>query len=520
MPNNFFETVGELSQEIRKDGRIGTILAKRLLDNYDPDSDYSKHRFLCPFHNDKHLGNFAIKRNRFQCYSCGEEGSIIDFVMKFDGLDFPNATVEAAHDLEIISDDVYKNLKQKNAQGATYVKKEVVKEVRNQVADKDFLDKVYSLFAKGNEWLNKPKLSKKHLEHLQKDRNLSIEEIQSRGFFTFPSIYVLGKIIKKLEDEKIEEDSLYHVPGFFYDVKREITSFFSLRNNSGIGIPIKDKDGKIVAIQIRLDTVNTGEQRYVWFSSSFAVSQDFKGGTSPGAPVSVCYPMGKSIQKLDDLSPVIFITEGYFKAIRLAETFNSVVLSVQGVHNWREIPYILDELKKRNPKFRHIYIMYDADMSYKAGVLQPAIKLGLSLTNLNFMDCKVDVEDILTINRKGRPKVSTFYDGFLKVERYLRSNAGIFKFNIVYCLWDADIGKGIDDFLEKFKTKEEATEQIQKVQLIQFWDSSYHYLEMNDNLREDIMLKNGLESISEVELDDDVLKENFDIAFKEQLFLD
>lgn len=519
MPNNFFETIGGLSQEIKKDGRMGNIIAKRLLDNYDPDVDYSRHRFLCPFHNDRHIGSFSIKKNRFQCYSCGEEGSIIDFVMKFDGLDFPNATIEAAHDLEIISDDVYKNLRQKNAQGATYVKKEVIKEVRNQIADKDFLDKVYSLFAKGNEWLKKPKLSKKHLEHLQNERHISLEEIKARGFFTFPSTYVLSHIIKALDDEGIEEESLYHVPGFFYDVKREVISFLSLRNNSGIGIPIRDTDGKIIGIQIRLDTVKEGEQRYIWFSSSFAVSKDFTGGTSPGVPISVCYPMGSSLSHLD-VSPVIFITEGYFKAIKLAETFHSVALSVQGVHNWREIPYILDTLKKANPKFRHIYIMYDADMSYKSGVLQPAIKLGLSLTNLNFSDCKVDVENILTINRKERPKVSTFYDGFLKVEKYLRANAGIFKFNIVYCLWDADRGKGIDDFLETFDSTKAATEQIKKVPMIQFWDSAYHYLKANDDLREDIMLKQGLNSISEVELDDDVLKENFSIAFEKQEFLD
>lgn len=519
MPNNYFDTIGELAQEIKKDGRTGNILAKRLLDNYDSDIDYSRHRFLCPFHNDKHLGNFSVRKNRFQCYSCGEEGSIIDFVMKFDGLDFPNATVEAAHDLEIISDSVYQKLRQKNTQGATFVKKEISKEVRNQIADKENLNKVYSLFAKGQEWLKKPKLAKKHLEHLQNERHLTMKEIQNRGFFTFPSIYVLGHIIQALDDEGMEEESLYHIPGFFYDAKREVTSFQSLRNNSGIGIPIQDIDGNIVGIQIRLDTVKEGEQRYVWFSSSFATTKDFQGGTSPGTPVSVCYPVNTDIENLEGISPVIFITEGYFKAIKLAETFNSVVLSVQGVHNWREIPYILDELKKRNSKFRHVYIMYDADMSYKAGVLQPAIKLGLSLTNLNFMDCKVDVENILTINRKGRPKVSTFYDGFLKVEKYLRANAGIFKFNIVFCLWDADRGKGIDDFLETFETKEEATEQIQKLQLIQFWDSAYHYLEMNDNIRESIMLKDGLESISEVELDDDVLKDNFEVAFKESKFL-
>ena len=43
-----------------------------------------------------------------------------------------------------------------------------------------------------------------------------------------------------MNNEGIEEECLYHIPGFFYDKKREVTSFQSLRNNSGIGIPIKD----------------------------------------------------------------------------------------------------------------------------------------------------------------------------------------------------------------------------------------------------------------------------------------
>ena len=87
-------------------------------------------------------------------------------------------------------------------------------------------------------------------------------------------------------------------------------------------------------------------------------------------------------------------------------------------------------------------------------------------------------------------------------------------YKVVKAVWGSDRTQNL-----YFETKEEATEQIQKLQLIQFWDSAYHYLEMNDNIRESIMLKDGLESISEVELDDDVLKDNFEVAFKESKFL-
>lgn len=514
----YFETIGELAQEIKKDGRTGNIVAKRMLDGYDSTVDYSRCKFLCPFHNDNHFGNFSVKRNRFQCYACGEEGSTIDFVMKFDGLNFQNATVEAAHDLEIIDDTTYQNLKNKKMEGnITYERREMVKEVRNETADRDTLNKVYSLFAQGNSLRNKPKLTKEHLEHLKNERHLSEEEIERRGFFTFPTTYVLGYIVQALEDEGLDEEILYHVPGFFYDVKKERITFQSLRNNSGIGIPIKDVEGRIVGIQIRLDTIEEGQQRYIWFSSSFATTKMLQGGTSPGTPISVCYPEGADINNTANVSPTIFITEGYFKAIRLAETFKSVALSVQGVHNWREIPFILDTLKKSNPKFRSVYIMYDADMSYKTGVLQPAIKLGLTLTGLNFVDCKTDVENVLTINRKGRPKVTEFYDGFLRVDKYLREHAGSFKFDITYCIWNDAIGKGIDDFLDAGGSKYD----IEKVQIIQFWDYTYHYLAMNDEQRETIMLRDGLEMLSDVELDEESRKDNFRKAFMlEQKFLD
>lgn len=48
---------------------------------------------LCPFHEDRHLGSFVVspQRNTFTCFSCGEHGGPVDFVMKIENLTFPDA---------------------------------------------------------------------------------------------------------------------------------------------------------------------------------------------------------------------------------------------------------------------------------------------------------------------------------------------------------------------------------------------------------------------------------------------
>ena len=40
--------------------------------------------------------------------------------------------------------------------------------------------------------------------------------------------------------------------------------------HKGLGILIRNSDSRIVAVQIRKDTIQEGDSRYIWFSSSFA----------------------------------------------------------------------------------------------------------------------------------------------------------------------------------------------------------------------------------------------------------
>ena len=46
----------------------------------------------CPFHNEKTPSLKLYDGNRgFYCFGCGEHGSVIDFVMRYFGLDFQSA---------------------------------------------------------------------------------------------------------------------------------------------------------------------------------------------------------------------------------------------------------------------------------------------------------------------------------------------------------------------------------------------------------------------------------------------
>lgn len=57
--------------------------------------------FRCPFH-DERTGSFAVntKGNFWKCFGCGEGGSVIDFVMRRQGLDFKGALeFLGAHDV-------------------------------------------------------------------------------------------------------------------------------------------------------------------------------------------------------------------------------------------------------------------------------------------------------------------------------------------------------------------------------------------------------------------------------------
>jgi hypothetical protein len=51
-----------------------------------------EYKGLCPFHDDKHP-SLSVNDDKgvFHCFACGERGDVFDFIMKLDGVTFPEA---------------------------------------------------------------------------------------------------------------------------------------------------------------------------------------------------------------------------------------------------------------------------------------------------------------------------------------------------------------------------------------------------------------------------------------------
>jgi len=76
--------------ELKRNVRILDVLARY---GIEPQRQGARHMALCPFHDD-HNPSLSVDpvKNVWHCFGCGAGGSVIDFVMKKDGLTFREAT--------------------------------------------------------------------------------------------------------------------------------------------------------------------------------------------------------------------------------------------------------------------------------------------------------------------------------------------------------------------------------------------------------------------------------------------
>lgn len=397
----------------------------------------------CPFHGGKSKGHFMVSNIKkiYKCFNCGQAGDVIKFNALDHNINYVESALELALKFNIIYSDEYdkltkRSISKKEAIGIEkkYAKedKEKLDNMKKDKADDKILDKVYKIFIQAIELVNGGKLNESHYKYLI-GRNLSDEEISNVGYFSFPirSRKIKEKFLTLLEENGFSKEILMKVPGFYYDDKANEYTFYSKKS---IGIPIINECGLITGIQMRFDEVKEGENRYRWFTSQFS-----EYGCSPGVPVEVIIP-----DKIKNST--IFVTEGHFKGRRIAKEYGSITISVAGVQSWRMIVKTIINL---TTKFRitNIYICFDADMSSNLGVLRPALELGNSLYQQ-------------IINKKS--------------EADRLSNMTVEKNNfIVYLVWDEDLGKGIDDFLDNGYT---ANNNLDKVLLSDMLSYSYNYV--------------------------------------------
>lgn len=55
---------------------------------------------ICPFHPEK-TASLSIKNERYKCFGCGVHGDVLDFVMRYHDLTFPQALVKLDSDFHL-----------------------------------------------------------------------------------------------------------------------------------------------------------------------------------------------------------------------------------------------------------------------------------------------------------------------------------------------------------------------------------------------------------------------------------
>lgn len=393
-----------------KDVPILDIVSKHI------DLKKSGHNYkgFCPWHTDNHPSlSVNTTKNVWKCFVCEDKsGGPIRFIQNYYNLDYLEAVLKISkeHNFESISvlDDIEKELEEDNKKKYKNKKKKVDNYKRNNIkamkknnkslpkAEIEILDKVYSIFA------DCCPLTISDYKMLREERALS-DEVIRKSYFTFPTKSVLKKFFDRLKKAGYEESILDYIPGFYKDKDGKYT----FDGYKGIGRKIRNADGRIQAIQIRTYQ-KIHNQRYFWFSSTESVSS--------GSPADVVYP--KEIK-----NPVICVTEGSFKAEKLAEN-NLLTISIQGVGSWESIIEEIILISKK-PEYkeavkRYMKFLKDSNIKDK---------------RIPFYIC-FDADMISNFRVFGHAKNMSDY--------LLRRFKNI---NPLYISWDESLGKGIDDLI-------------------------------------------------------------------------
>lgn len=436
--------------------------------------------FYCNQHKDE---NPSVTVNstgtiRCGCFPCHIVcNNPIDVAVEFGGYSFEEAVVEAATILGLISsseaDDIMSGVETnpKQMRPRNVLPKPVVTTYDKQPYNFDKADIIYRLFSNLNYMSGTTRIKDTDLEDLTGKRKLSMPEIKKIGFFSFPTAPI-SLLIKELPKYGLSEKDLAYIPGFYYDIAKKEWDYARIKGEAYC-IPIRNKSGKIVAIQIRLMGKDV-TSRYIWFASTFAMYNDNEKvktgrfGNSPGTPICVCYP--------DEIkTKALFITEGFYKAYEYTKNFGGIALSVQGVNNIEGIENLVDDLAVEY-EITNIIIGFDADMAIKETVLKPSLKLGARLLRME-QPLYDKMELILSSNQKQEDTLTKNYKKeAAELEKYFATNTS--KYKLHYAIWDLTYEKGFDDLIHSGNK-----DKVRTLPIATFWRRAFRILQEIDNYK-------------------------------------
>lgn len=265
-----------------------------------PPAGKSSYNIPCPCCEDKPKGkhlNINLRKDVFRCPRCGFSGGVLDLYAFYTKI--PREKV-----LEELLD----------RKGQTLYPRQPLPEV-----EENPLTGVEERHATYTALLQSLTLASDHRENLL-SRGLSPEEIHRLGYKTTP---VLGfsSLAKRLREKGLY---LAGVPGFYKN-----QSQWTLKiPGRGILIPVRDVQGQIQGLQVRLD--HAEKRKFRWVSSA---------GLEEGCGAKTW------VHLAGEPRPLVLLTEGPMKADVIHFLTGQTVLAVAGVNSLSQLRPVLEELR-------------------------------------------------------------------------------------------------------------------------------------------------------------------------------
>ncbi|HHY79722.1 MAG TPA: DUF3854 domain-containing protein [Thermoanaerobacter sp.] len=296
----------------------------------------------CPFCGDSenpehgHL-YLNVAKDAYHCVKCGAGGYAVGLYAECN---------------KISTKEAYKELIHQNGRSkkTTPLVQTIQKEnTTEKIADIETRNKTYAAL------LSKLKLEREHLKNLLK-RGLPWEIIALNVYKSLPAD---NKIRQEICYQLIAEGYVLEgVPGFYTDENNNWNFVY----NKGFLIPVRDTQGRIQGLQIRLDNAQKG--KYKWFSSN---------GLKNGTPAHAWQGVHGAPSK------VVIITEGPLKADVAHYLSRFTFVSVPGVTAIKGIETVLKQLGAEK-----IYIAFDMDLMTNKAVQKAKQRLEELLIKTGF----------------------------------------------------------------------------------------------------------------------------------------
>lgn len=330
---------------------------------------------LCPFHADSKLGSFSvnIRKNLCWCFSCSQGGTNVKSYQTMFDVDEKTAALQIACDFALITKTEFKALSD-----AEYVKTEpkyvsALKDIRPKPV---YSDETLRLRTDVYEFMRDYfGLTEEHREYLSSARNLESDRIAADYFsIDTKSKPEKGKAFCKAFIKQFPEyaSEMMSIPGFFEHKKRGANIWIpGLMMFDGIGILMRDSNGNIPGVQVRMTSPDMNGIRYKFMSCDFGDgTKGFnRGGATCGVPIDVMFP--ENVTK----ETMVCLTEGRFKTEILRQQ-NCIGVSIQGVNNYYGIELTLNAIEKKTGyPIKTLYTFYDADLIENPQVFKALVSL-------------------------------------------------------------------------------------------------------------------------------------------------